>query len=63
MNYSAGVGFRFDDVFIDLGFNHSTSTVKEQPYAVVYPNEVIDVPKATIKNSFNNLALTVGFKF
>lgn len=63
LNYSAGVGFRFDNVFLDLGFNHTTATVTEEPYAVVYPNEVIDVPSATIKNSFNNVALTVGVKF
>ena len=63
MNYSAGVGVRFDNFFIDLGFNHSTSSFKEKPYAVVYPNEVIDVPSATINNSFNNVALTFGVKF
>jgi len=63
INYSAGVGFRFDNVFLDLGFNHTQATTMEQPYAIVYPNEVIDVPDATIKNSFNNVAITVGFKF
>lgn len=63
LNYSAGVGFRFDNVFLDLGFNHTSATAKEEPYAVVYPNEVINVPTATIKNSFNNVALTVGVKF
>lgn len=63
LSYSAGVGFRFDNVFLDLGFNHTSATAKEEPYAVVYPNEVINVPTATIKNSFNNVALTVGLKF
>lgn len=65
LNYSAGVGFRFDNVFFDLGFNHTTATAKELPYAVVYPDPVgvIDVPMATIKNSFNNIALTAGIKF
>lgn len=60
---SAGVGVRFDNVFIDLGFMHAASTMTEKPYAVVYPTEVIEVPDAEIKRSFNNLGLTVGFKF
>lgn len=63
LSYSAGVGFRFDNVFLDLGFNHTNATNMEQPYAIVYPTEVIDVPKATIKNSYNNVAVTVGLKF
>ncbi|MBZ0098325.1 MAG: hypothetical protein K8F30_04535, partial [Taibaiella sp.] len=68
LNYSAGVGLRIDNIFFDLGFNRTSATVKEPPYAIVYnwPNgdvEVIDVPTATIKNSYNNLAMTVGVKF
>ena len=66
LNYSAGVGFRFDNIFFDFGFNHTSATMTEQPYVVVYPEDppgVIDVPSATIKNNYNNLALTVGLKF
>ncbi len=63
INYSAGVGFRFDNIFLDLGFNHTTATIKEQPYAIVYPTEVIDVPQATIKSNFNSVAATIGLKF
>lgn len=65
LSYSAGVGFRFDNIFLDLGFNHTGATDTEQPYAVVYPDPVgvIGVPTATIKNSFNNIALTAGVKF
>jgi len=65
LSYSAGVGFRFDNVFIDLGFSQTTATKTEKPYAVVYPEPVgvIGVPTATIKNSFSNIALTTGIKF
>lgn len=63
LTFSAGVGARFDNVFIDLGFMHAARTKIEQPYAVVYPDEVIEVPDAEIKQSFNNIALTIGFKF
>lgn len=66
LNYSAGVGFRFDNVFLDLGFNHTAATATEQPYVVIYPDPaigVINVPTATIKNTFNNVALTAGIKF
>src|SRR5690606_4375575 len=63
LNYSGGIGFRFEHVFIDLGYNHSTSTFTEQPYVVIYPTEVIDVPTATVKSSFNSIAMTVGLKF
>ncbi|HEY9177314.1 MAG TPA: hypothetical protein VIN07_06465 [Flavipsychrobacter sp.] len=67
LSYSAGVGFRFDNVFFDLGYSHTSATTTEQPYAVVYPEwtgiGLINVPTATIKNSFNNIALTAGVKF
>jgi hypothetical protein len=66
LNYSAGVGFRFDNVFLDLGLNHTAATATEQPYVVIYPDPaigVINVPTATIKNTFNNVALTAGIKF
>lgn len=63
LTYSAGLGLRFDNMFLDLGYSYATSSYQEQPYAIVYPNEVIDVPSATVNNSFSNVAMTVGFKF
>ena len=62
---SAGVGLRFDNIFIDLGFNRTSYTMVEQPYVVIYsnPTQVIDVPDATIKTARNNVALTFGVKF
>ncbi|MCB0699081.1 MAG: hypothetical protein H6551_05215 [Chitinophagales bacterium] len=65
LSYSGGVGVRFDNIFIDLGFVHSESTRKEQPYSLAYDQPIgnIWVPKAEIKNSMNNAALTFGVKF
>lgn len=63
MTYSAGAGLRFDNVFIDLGFSHSTSTFTETAYVAAYANEIISAPQATIKNGFNTVALTFGVKF
>lgn len=60
---SAGMGVRFDNVFIDLGFMHTAATNVENPYVAVYPNEIIAAPDATVKQGFNNIALTLGFKF
>ncbi len=61
LDFSAGLGFRFDQVFLDLGFRHSQFQNKEQPY--VLPYEGVMTPVATLKNNFNNVAVTLGFKF
>lgn len=63
LTFSGGVGFRFDNIFLDLGYSHSTSTFREQPYVVIYPNEVVPVPSATVRNNTGNIALTFGTKF
>ncbi len=67
MTYSAGLGFRFDNVALDLGFVHTATEANEQPYTLVYPASTgfgtINVPNAQIKKSFNNVALTVGLRF
>lgn len=59
MDYSAGIGMRFDSWFIDFGFVNSRFNRQEQPYTL---NNVV-VPTATLSNSLNNAALTLGFKF
>ena len=59
MDLSAGVGFRFNHWFTDLGFVHTMYNGQEQPYVLPY----VVVPAATLKNSLNNAALTIGFKF
>jgi hypothetical protein len=71
MMYSTGLGYRFDNWFVDLGFSHTSYEEQEQPYTLQYPENyfqnlptgVVDVPKATIKGAANNIALTVGWKF
>lgn len=64
LTFSAGAGVRFDNFFIDLGFMNAQREFKEQPYEVNYPDlGEIWVPSATVKNSMNNVALTLGFKF
>ncbi len=66
IDISAGIGFRSDNWFIDLGFINSQSEVREQPYsldptATGYENVI--VPTAILRNSFNNAALTFGVRF
>jgi hypothetical protein len=61
IDVSAGLGFRFQDWFIDFGYVNSSYKQGEQPY--VLPYEGVIVPTATLRSSKNNAALTVGFKF
>jgi hypothetical protein len=61
IDLSAGIGFRFSHWFTDLGFVHTMYNGQEQPYVLPYPGVV--VPSATLKNSLNNAALTIGVKF
>lgn len=71
MVFSTGLGYRFDNWFMDLGFSHTSYQDQEQPYAVQYPENyflnnpsgTIAVPKAAVKGNANNIALTVGWKF
>jgi len=63
---SAGIGFRTDSWFIDLGFVNSQSKMQEKPYTLdptVPAYASVMVPTATLKNNFNNAALTFGVKF
>ncbi|MBL7718397.1 MAG: outer membrane protein transport protein [Flavipsychrobacter sp.] len=61
IDISAGIGFRFQDWFLDFGLVNSSYKIAEQPYLLPYPEVV--VPTATIKHNRNNAALTIGFKF
>jgi hypothetical protein len=61
MDISAGLGFRFSDWFVDFGFVNSSVQTGEQPYTLPYAGVV--VPTAILKESRNNAALTIGFKF
>lgn len=61
IDLSAGIGFRFQQWFIDFGYVNSSYEQPEQPYQLPY--EGVVVPTATLKHSKNNAALTIGFKF
>lgn len=63
LDLSGGVGFRGKHAFIDLAFLHSSYETPEQPYTLPYETVVVDVPYARIKNSMNNIVLTMGVKF
>jgi hypothetical protein len=61
IDISAGIGFRADKWFADLGFVNSSYSQQEQPYTL---DEIkVTVPTATLKNSLNTMALTLGWKF
>lgn len=61
IDISAGAGLRFDNWFLDLGFVNTRYERTEQPYNLDAIK--IIVPTATLKQSLNTVAITVGFKF
>jgi hypothetical protein len=61
IDISAGIGFRFQQWFIDFGYVNSSYKDTEQPYQLPYATVI--VPTATLKHTNNNAALTIGFKF
>lgn len=63
IDISAGIGFRFQQWFIDFGYVNSSYEQPEQAYQINYSDVVITAPTATLKHSKNNAALTIGFKF
>jgi hypothetical protein len=64
IDISGGLGFRFANAFVDLGFVHHRYANSEQPYQL--PNETpylgITVPTAQLTTGANNAVLTLGFK-
>jgi hypothetical protein len=59
-DYSAGIGFRMNNSFIDFGFVHRQYKNEEQPYTVGYSNVVS--PVARLTSNQNNAVLTFGWK-
>jgi hypothetical protein len=59
--WSAGVGFRADKFFIDIGYRRSNIQEGYNPY-VVLDQENRD-PLVNIETVYGRLAMTVGFKF
>lgn len=61
LNLSAGAGLRFDNWFLDLGVAHSRLESSVQPYDLSAISIV--APTAKMDYAFNNIAMTIGFKF
>ncbi|MBS1645651.1 MAG: hypothetical protein JST36_11505 [Bacteroidetes bacterium] len=69
LDFSGGLGFRFQHSYIDFGFVHRQFQNEEQPYNLpdtdlpgsLYYNLI--VPTATIQTSTNNAVVTFGVKF
>lgn len=56
---SGGLGYRINNTYIDLTYLNQRSDMEYTPYqSIEYPSNT-----ASIKNSKNNVFLTVGFKF
>lgn len=56
---SGGLGYRINNTYIDLTYLNQRSDMEYTPYqSIEYPSNT-----ASIKNSRNNVFLTVGFKF
>jgi len=60
-NITAGVGYRQQYWFIDASFTHSIQKNKELPYILARSNA--NVQTASIENSRNVVAVTLGVKF
>ena len=59
--WTAGLGIKEDDYFIDLAFAHSNT--KEYDIQYVYDNGAGVNQGATIDKTFNNFLLSFGFRF
>ncbi len=68
LDFSGGLGFRFQNAFIDLGFVHHQYKSSEQPYNLSGTNNPssiyygLVVPTANLETSSNNAVVTFGFK-
>lgn len=64
LHYSAGIGWRFSNWFLDLAFVQTQWNQWEQPYSLYYPVDGwIDVPTAELNQKINQFVLTTGWKF
>jgi hypothetical protein len=59
--WSAGIGFRADQFFIDIGYRRNSIQEGYNPYLVL-EQENRD-PLANIETDYGRLAMTIGFKF
>jgi len=59
LDFSGGIGFRFENAFLDLAFVHRQYKNSEQPYQL----PAIVIPTAELTTGANNAVFTLGFKF
>ena len=61
---SGGLGYRINNMYIDLAYQHFSQKFNTNPYTVdEWWGESVTNPSASIKNSRNNVFLTLGVKF
>ena len=63
-NYSAGLGFRFQNMYVDLAYIYTE--YKYAPYTMFYygdPNYVINPGNVETKQSRNTITMSVGVRF
>lgn len=58
---SGGLGYRFDNFFLDIAVINSNYTTREQPY--VLPAGYNQAPFASIRNNLTTGVITIGTKF
>ncbi|MES2702971.1 MAG: hypothetical protein V4649_10045 [Bacteroidota bacterium] len=67
MDFSAGLGFHFENFFTDVAVVHSRWQMVEQPYNIdfnyVYSGPSAMLPSAAIDLKSTNIAWTIGMKF
>jgi hypothetical protein len=62
MDFSLGLGWRVEKLFLDFGYLHRSYKEDEQPY-VLPDNYKLTVPTATMSSNANMFVLTMGVKF
>ncbi len=61
LDFSAGLGFRFESTFLDFGFVHHQYKLSEQPYTLP-ASYAVSIPTATLTTGANNAVVTFGVK-
>lgn len=60
---SGGLGYRINNMYIDLTYQHFSQSYSSNPYVIDNEWWNTENPEATIKNTRHNVYLTLGFKF
>lgn len=58
---SAGLGYRINNMYVDLAYQNVTQNYSHSPYTLEF--EGVSSPVAEISNTRNRVFLTLGFKF